>query len=166
MTSNGERIRDPEDGKRSLLEEQEGIRRTSKAIEFLTVENLKTIHEEIMIQTGDSPGISEHTESQLSFCVDFMQYGTYGYDPCPSLLEKAAYLMTFIASRQVFIDGNKRTAIASVAVFLDQNGYILEFTEEEAKSITLGIDKGSISFPQIVSWLKEHVRVDDTGKGR
>jgi len=45
----------------------------------------------------------------------------FGHDPYPSLFEKAAYLLCFIIERHPFVDGNKRTAIAIAAYFLERN---------------------------------------------
>ena len=48
--------------------------------------------------------------------------------------------------------------MAAAATFFELNGCILEFTEKEAIRITIGIDRGEVSFVEVVSWLKEHIR--------
>lgn len=44
---------------------------------------------------------------------------------------QAAALAHGIAERQVFIDGNKRTAVLSMLYFLENNGHVLSATEDQ-----------------------------------
>ena len=165
MSANGQRSqntrkikgsRNTRNRKGRLPNKQRGIRRFSKAIVFPSVEDCKIIHEEIMIQTGDAPSYSAWSKSQLSFCLDFMEYGTYGFDSHPTLFEKTAYLMESIAGKQAFGDGNKRTATAIAFTFLRENDYTLKISKKEAVWVTIQIDQESITHLELVTWLRKH----------
>lgn len=89
-------------------------------IERLEVEDVLDINAEMCAETGESsvcldmPGLEAAVERP---------WAGYGDDEFyPTLYEKAAALLHGLASRQVFENGNKRTAWAAAAAFLDVNG--------------------------------------------
>lgn len=47
---------------------------------------------------------------------------TFGVDPYPTVLEKAAALLHSLTTSHPFTDGNKRVAFAAADVFLKLNG--------------------------------------------
>lgn len=85
-----------------------------------------------------------------------MEYPTFGHDPYPSLIEKAAYLLSFIIERHPFVDGNKRSATAIAAYFLEKNGYILDLHGKEGYRLALDIGNGKITSQQLVDWICGH----------
>jgi len=80
----------------------------------------------------------------------------FGPDPYPSLFEKAAYLLCFIIERHPFVDGNKRTAIAMAAYFLERNGHVLDLHGTEGYALTKEIGNGKVTFQQLVNWIRMH----------
>jgi death-on-curing protein len=79
-----------------------------------------------------------------------------GEDLYPSLLEKAAALGFSIIMNHPFVDGNKRTAITSAALFLRMNGYRLIVENEEMVWFTLACAQSQLSFDGIVDWFKQY----------
>lgn len=55
----------------------------------------------------------------------------FGTDIFPSIEEKAAALFHSLISNHPFIDGNKRTAVTSVCIFLVANFLVCLLTNEE-----------------------------------
>ncbi|MHB8702385.1 MAG: type II toxin-antitoxin system death-on-curing family toxin [Nitrososphaerales archaeon] len=49
----------------------------------------------------------------------------------PDLTEQAATLLRIIAAEHPFVDGNKRTALASAELLLNLNGYYIEIKDYE-----------------------------------
>lgn len=47
----------------------------------------------------------------------------YGTDVCPTIIDKAVYFWYKIAQKQLFHNGNKRTALLSAIILLTTNGY-------------------------------------------
>lgn len=47
----------------------------------------------------------------------------YGTDVCPIIIDKAVYFWYKIAQKQLFHNGNKRTALLSAIILLTTNGY-------------------------------------------
>ena len=63
-----------------------------------------------------------------------------------------------IAKNHPFIDGNKRTALASMIVFLNLNGLVLSAPQEAVTAIILALAAGEIGEDVLARWLASHVR--------
>lgn len=96
---------------------------------------------------GGNPATDENTEGKIE-SITSQQYEIFGVDKYPSIFQKAAMLLYFIIKDHCFKDGNKRTSVLAVFVFLQQNGYdviapkgsIKKFAEEIAESEYRGIE--------------------------
>ena len=58
---------------------------------------------------------------------------------------------------QPFVDGNKRTALASGLVFLHQNGIALEDPEERLYDVMISVATKAIGKPEIAAALRSLV---------
>ena len=85
---------------------------------FMTLAEVHYVHEESLARYGGSAGIRELglLESALESARNVFWYGHGG------LFEIAAAYAFHVAQAQAFIDGNKRTAVASAVLFLRING--------------------------------------------
>jgi death-on-curing protein len=57
-------------------------------------------------------------------------------DLCPGLWPKAAAPMPSLLKNHPFVDGNKRTALAATAIFLEPNGFSLKADNQEVSAFT------------------------------
>jgi len=64
--------------------------------------------------------------------------------------------LSFIIERHPFVDGNKRSATAIAAYFLEKNGYILDLHGKEGYRLALDIGNGKITSQQLVDWICGH----------
>jgi death-on-curing protein len=87
----------------------------------------------------------------------------FGEPQFPSVMDKAAALMHSLAYHHLFYDGNKRTAVRAVALFLSKNGYTLDYQVERDYDYILEVAKGHQSVEQIAEWLSVHSRVRGDG---
>ena len=55
----------------------------------------------------------------------------FGVEAWPALAEKAAALFHSLTCNHCFLNGNKRTAVIALDLFLAANGYLLLLTQEE-----------------------------------
>lgn len=74
-----------------------------------------------------------------------------------TVFEKAAALGESLIVNHPFIDGNKRTGFIAMAALLEDEGYSLTATQEEAYNFTIKIATGEIKFEQIVEWLRLNI---------
>lgn len=75
----------------------------------------------------------------------------------PTLPEKAAVLAVRIALNHPLPDGNKRLAWASMNVFVEMNGFVIQTSEDDAVELMLGVAAGSIDEAHVVEWLGTHL---------
>ena len=81
-----------------------------------------------------------------------------GKDLYATIEEKAARQAYGIIRNHPFIDGNKRTGLFVMLVFLELNGIKLDFKQSELVYIGIGIANGSISPEQITEWILKHIK--------
>ncbi len=87
---------------------------------FLTVEEVLTIHDEQITEYG---GIHGLRDSGLLESAVMMSQASFGGEYLHrDLFEMSAAYAYHISENQPFLDGNKRTALVSALVFLDING--------------------------------------------
>jgi death-on-curing protein len=71
--------------------------------------------------------------------------------------EKAAALLHSIVCNHGFVDGNKRTALYLVELFVEQSGY--EFVESDVATVEviLSVARGDIEYQELVAWFGERI---------
>jgi death-on-curing protein len=79
-----------------------------------------------------------------------------GQDLYESIFDKAAALMHSLLKNHPFIDGNKRTSLATVGIFLKINGYNLPNNHKEEIAFTMHVEDNSLSLEDIASWLEKN----------
>jgi len=84
-----------------------------------TVEAVKAIHREVLQAHGGSAGIRD--EGLLDSAVAAPQATMMGKPMFREPVEVAAAYLFYLCRNHPFIDGNKRTALATCLVFLSEN---------------------------------------------
>lgn len=80
-----------------------------------------------------------------------------GYDPYPTLWDKAVCLFSGLASTQGFIDGNKRTAWTATETFLAYNDVFIEPPLECATVFGYAMSqRGLLHSGDASGWLRAH----------
>lgn len=122
--------------------------------EWLDLDIVLDFHAEQLALFGGADGIRDLglLESALARPTNKFAYG----DTDLSML--AAAYGYGIAKNHPFIDGNKRTALASMIVFLGLNGADLDAPQEEATAIMLGLAAGEIAEDLLARWIADHVK--------
>ena len=98
---------------------------------LLTVENLLDINNELKEDAMRDPRI-EYTGSGEYPIKKYELEKLIEYTPRRDSLEIAAYYLKNIILLQAFPDGNHRTALYAVELFLKKNGYSFNYTPEES----------------------------------
>lgn len=126
---------------------------------YLTPDEVLHIHVRVMSSMGwnEAP---LRSEGELASAVARPQHAAYyaGAD----LAYKAVTLCVGISQNQPFVDGNKRTAMAAMRVFLQMNGYAIV---AEPLSIALHIEGVADRFGtldeainEFAGWLRERIK--------
>lgn len=111
------------------------------------------VHDIQLAEYGGATGLRDAglLESALARPLNRAGYGE------PDIGELGALYACAIARNHPFIDGNKRTAFASMVTFLAMNGSPLVAPEVEAVVTTLRMAAGDLPEEGFVAWVREHL---------
>jgi len=111
------------------------------------------VHAEQLALFGGADGLRDAglLESALARPVNKFAYGE------TNLAALAAAYGFGIARNHPFVDGNKRTAFASIIVFLGLNGIDFDVAPEAATAIVLGVAAGEISEDGLARWIGDNI---------
>jgi death-on-curing protein len=96
----------------------------SELLAHLTVSAVRAIHAEVLKEHGGSPGIRDLT--LLESAVAAPQATMMGQPLITDPIEIAGAYLFYICANHPFVDGNKRTALASALTFLAENNLLPE----------------------------------------
>ena len=99
---------------------------------YLTLDDVLGIHQDSVDSFGGSHGL--HDSGALESAVMRPQSGYY-----PDVVAEAAALWESLSQNHPFVDGNKRTAIASMAAHLGINGVWLQPEQLETYSFMMNL---------------------------
>lgn len=116
------------------------------------------IHDQLVKRFGGSMGVRDL--GLLESALARPQATFDGKDLYPDIFDKAASLMHSLLKNHPFIDGNKRTALASAGIFFKLNGYNLENKHKDELQFALNVENESITLEEIALWLKSNVKKD------
>ena len=120
----------------------------SSSLSHPTVEAVKAIHDEVLKAHGGSAGLRE--EALLESAIAAPQATMMGQPLFTDPVEIAAAYLFYLCRNHPFVDGNKRTALATCLVFLSENGLLpkerLDIDAWEA--LTLGVAASALDRDQ------------------
>jgi death-on-curing protein len=133
-----------------------------RALKVLNIDDVIEINYNLITQTGGvfftgdmnlaNPGSLEHVLEEI-------QVSVFGFQPYPSLVEKAALVAWRIIASHVFHDGNKRTGMEACRQFLEMNGHTMrierEGIDQELIDMALRIATHRVEFAEFVQWVKQ-----------
>ncbi len=121
---------------------------------YLTEAEVIAVNEEMVAQFGGLHGVKDI--HMLGLAVGRPKTTVFFHDAYKSIFDKAAALFHSIINNHPFLDGNKRTSLFSAILFLERNGWSVEFRRKEAVKFTRKVHDNDYSVEQISKWLKEH----------
>ena len=95
---------------------------------FLLLEEILFIHQQEIQAAGGTPDIRD--QEGIMACVEAPK-ASFGGEYLHDLFGMAASYIACLTMRHPFVDGNKRTALASALTFLYLNGYTVEESYDE-----------------------------------
>lgn len=122
----------------------------------LTEQQVLAVHSRMIEMTGGVDGVRDNSLLDSALNAPFQTFD--GKELYPALLSKAAVMCRSIISNHPFVDGNKRTGIHVMLIFLELNGIEIQYTQDELIELGLGIASGQLSSDDILNWLIEHAK--------
>ncbi|MGA2174503.1 MAG: type II toxin-antitoxin system death-on-curing family toxin [Verrucomicrobiota bacterium] len=123
-----------------------------------TVSAVIAIHAEVLAAHGGSAGLRDHAllESAVAAPQATMMGAPLFSDP----VEIAAAYLFYLCCNHPFLDGNKRTALATCLVFLSENGLLPEekLDADAWQRLTLDVASGALDREQTTARLRKLLR--------
>ena len=124
-----------------------------------TQQDIYELHAQLEDAFVLSPGVRD--ENLLASAVNTPFQTFMGNDLYPSIYDKAAQLCYGIANNHPFTDGNKRTALNSMYVYLIINGFDITATQQHVENMIIDVASGNMTNTELAQWLRENtVEID------
>lgn len=94
-----------------------------------------------------SPGIRDMALLESAVNAPFQTF--MGQDLYPSVFDKAAQLCYGLANNHPFVDGNKRTALHSMLVYLEINDIQIDYKQEEMEDLIIRVSSGQLKSSEL-----------------
>lgn len=124
--------------------------------EFLSVEDVLELHDIQVERYGGAGGLRDR--GLLESAVAQPEATFDGKPVHEDIYSMAAAYLYHIVMNHPFVDGNKRTGLLAMLVFLDLNGISIEHSTDELFDLTLSVAEGKLDKPDIASTLRELAR--------
>ncbi len=120
--------------------------------EWLDITIVLDVHAEQLALFGGADGVRDQglIESALGRPRHKFAYGE------SDLAALAAAYAFGIARNHPFVDGNKRTAFASMIVFLGLNGIDFDVPPQDATAMILSLAAGEVSEESLTRWVRDN----------
>jgi death-on-curing protein len=129
-----------------------------RPLAHLTVEAVKAIHAEVLAAHGGGAGLRE--AALLESAVAAPQATMMGDPLFTDPVEIAAAYLFYLCRNHPFVDGNKRTALATCLVFLSENELLSDekLDADAWETLTLDVAAGRIDREQTTKRLHSLLR--------
>jgi len=121
---------------------------------FLTLEEVIQLHDELITAYGGVYSIRD--AGLLVSAIETPKATMFGEYLHATIFDKAAAYLYHIICNRAFVDGNKRTAIATMLVFLNQNGCKMKFNSIELEHLVCKIAAKQGSKEEISNFIRRH----------
>lgn len=81
----------------------------------------------------------------------------HAYEPDADLASLAAAYAFGIAKNHPFVDGNKRTALVAMRIFIILNGGEFIATQEEKYLTVMALAAGDLTEDALAAWIRKHL---------
>jgi death-on-curing protein len=114
------------------------------------------LHDNLIDELGGEPGLISKNLLLSALFRPF--YGlANGTELYPEISDKAAVLIHSMIKNHPFLDGNKRTASLVTKIFLRENNFDWNFTNDEIIEFVLDIAKSKVGLDYIKSWIANRI---------
>lgn len=128
---------------------------TEKDTIAIILDDVLTFHEHMEKTFVMDKGIHNIGLLESAISTPFQTFG--GQDLYPSIIDKAARLCYGLAKNHPFRDGNKRSAVHSMLVFLYINGIELKYTQLELEEMIIAVADSRMPSDELKKWIEERI---------
>ena len=122
---------------------------------FLTLDEVLSLHDDQIRRYGGSGGVRDLGLLQSAMGSVSATFG--GAFLHETKFEMAAAYLYGVCRNHPFLDGNKRTAVASALTFLEMNGAEIDADEDDFYDLVIGVAEGRVTKAAVAVFFEEHV---------
>lgn len=119
------------------------------------LENILEFHK--MLEFSELPmeeGLRDKSLLESAIGAPFQTFA--GEDLYLTLQEKAARLCFGIATNHPFVDGNKRTAVHAMELFLILNNFPIRYDDDEMERVVIDVANDKMDVKALTQWIQQH----------
>ncbi|AVO03445.1 death-on-curing protein (plasmid) [Staphylococcus simulans] len=124
---------------------------------YLTEKEIITLNVYVIEKYSPKEPIGIKEPTALNMLVNAPKQYVFGHEQYPTIELKAANLVRNLVKKHVFYNGNKRTALMTLIVFLKVNNYQFTATNNEAIEYLVRIATEDLQEADIEQWIKNHI---------
>ena len=124
-----------------------------KKTSYITLDVILAIHDSMIENYGGSHGLISLEAIQSAIARPQSSFG--GEDLYSDIFQKTAALFHSLIFNHGFVDGNKRTAMASASRFLSINKHELDVDQKDFINFPLKTVKEKLSIEEISKWFRK-----------
>jgi death-on-curing protein len=132
---------------------------SGKPVVFPSVDDICSINADIITSFGGwlvaNPNLRPGFDLQC--LLGTLQYPVIGFDPYPTLVDKAAFIAWYILTRHPFHDTNKRTSVEAAIEFLELNDVPTHFDSADVIATVTQVDGGGLTYEDFRQWIAHNV---------
>ncbi len=123
-------------------------------MKLISVPDLVWLNAAAVGETGGATGIRDVSALEAVVARPCVGYG--GEELFPTPFDKAAAIMESVIQRHPFVDGNKRTGVASAVYLLRRGGYRLAgVSNAQLVELSLNVAAHRMSTTELGSWFED-----------
>ena len=117
----------------------------------LTEEKVIHLHRIITAETGGDPNIRDIALLNSALESAYATFG--GCELYPSVIQKGARIAFSLIANHAFVDGNKRSGMYVLLVFLEVNGVTVRPSNDEVARVGFAVASGEMKYGQLLEWI-------------
>ncbi|QLK85486.1 type II toxin-antitoxin system death-on-curing family toxin [Staphylococcus sp. 17KM0847] len=125
---------------------------------YLKEKDIITLNVYVINKYSPNEQIGVKEPIALNMLVNAPKQYVFGEELYPTIELKASNLFRNLIQQHVFYNGNKRTALMALVVFLKINGYQFRAGNEEAVDYIVKIATDDLQEADIEKWIKERIQ--------
>ena len=111
------------------------------------------IHTDMLLTHGGLPGLRDEDLLESALARPRQRFA---YDATTDLAALAAAYGFGLARNHPYLDGNKRVAFVTMAVFLGLNGLVFTASEADVVTTMVALAAGMLDEEALADWLRRH----------
>lgn len=127
---------------------------------FLDEQTIVALHKQSIDRYGGLEGFDQQKVESIAAYPRHKHAYDYECQDVPGLAGALAFAIA--KEFHAFNDGNKRTALAAMVVFLIENEFMLTADSDEAEEVIDGLAAGAIGLEDILTWVRENSVAEHT----